>query len=62
MAKNKQKTDSRTTLNGTLVTGVALDKNGIPIVNKSMKFLTIGRSGSVRYRGPDGEETQSENP
>lgn len=42
--KNKQKTDKRTTLNGTEVHSVALDKNGLPMLGAKMNFLTISRT------------------
>jgi len=48
--KQKQRTDTRETLNGTIVNSVALNKKGIPQLNDRMGFLTIGRSGSVKDR------------
>ena len=58
MKNNKQKIDNRETLNGVMVSGVALDRNGLPILNNSMKFLTIGRTGSVRYRDVSSSEKE----
>ena len=48
---NKQKTAVRTTINGTEINNVALNKQGIPQLNEGMKFYTVGRSGSVKVRG-----------
>jgi len=49
---NKQKIACRTTINGTEITNVALSKSGIPLLDDSMKFYTVGRtSGSVKVRG-----------
>ena len=48
---NKQKTGTATTMNGSEVTGVALNRKGIPMLDDRMKFLTIGKSGSVKVRG-----------
>jgi len=52
MKRSKQKIASRTTLNGTEITNVALSKSGVPLLDDSMKFYTVGRtSGSVKVRG-----------
>ena len=51
MKQNKQKTASRVTINGTEINNVALNKQGIPLLNDGMKFLTIGHSRSVKVRG-----------
>ena len=50
MKQNKQKTTVRTTINGTEINNVALNKQGIPQLNEGMKFYTVGRSGSVKVR------------
>jgi hypothetical protein len=48
--KQKQKTATRETINGAIVTGVALNKSGIPMLTDKLGFLTVGRSGSIRDR------------
>jgi len=49
--KNKQKIGEATTLNGVVVTSVALNRKGVPLLDNKMRFLTIGKSGSVKTRG-----------
>lgn len=40
------------TINGSIVTDVALDKNGIPMLGDKLSFLTVGKeSGSIKQRG-----------
>ena len=51
MRNNKQRTGEATTLNGAVVTSVALNRKGIPLLDNKMHFLTIGKSGSVKTRG-----------
>jgi hypothetical protein len=51
MRKNKQRTGEATTLYGVVVSSVALNRKGIPILDDKMRFLTIGKSGSVKTRG-----------
>lgn len=49
--RNKHKSGTATTLNGSVITNVALDKNGMPILNDKMGFITVGiNSGSVKDR------------
>jgi hypothetical protein len=49
--KNKQKTTTAQTINGTDVTNVALSKSGVPQLGSKLNYMTIGRtSGSVRDR------------
>jgi len=54
--QNKQRVAERTTLNGTSVNNVALNRNGVPQLSNDMKFLTIGStSGRVKVRGSNRE-------
>ena len=49
--KNKQKTTTAQTINGTDVNNVALSKSGVPQLGSKMNYMTMGRtSGSVKDR------------
>ena len=49
--RNKHKSGTAVTINGTVVNGVALDRNGLPLLNDKMGFMTVGmNSGAVRDR------------
>ena len=49
--RNKHKNGTAVTINGTVVNGVALDRNGLPLLNDKMGFMTVGmNSGAVRDR------------
>ena len=49
--RNKHRHGTATTLNGTVVNSVALDRNGMPILNDKFGFITVGiNSNSVKDR------------
>lgn len=49
--RNRHRSGTATTINGTTITNVALDRNGMPILNDKMGFITVGiNSGSVKDR------------
>jgi hypothetical protein len=48
--KQKQKVATRETINGTVVNSIALSRSGVPQFTSQLGFMTVGRSGSVRYR------------
>ena len=49
--RNRHKNGTATTLNGAVVTSVALDRNGMPILNDKFGFITVGiNSNSVKDR------------
>jgi hypothetical protein len=48
--QQKQRITTRETINGTVVTGVALNRSGVPQLTSKLGFLTVGRSGSVKDR------------
>ena len=45
-----------TTLNGSVVTNVAVDRNGLPLLNNKMGFLTVSKSGRVIDRSKTKED------
>ena len=59
--KGNARIASRETLSGAIVCNVALDKNGLPLLGNSLKFLTVGReSGSIKERGKASTKTDAD--
>jgi hypothetical protein len=49
--RNKHRSGTTTTLNGTTINNVAMNKHGLPILGEKLSFVTVGiNSGSVRDR------------
>ena len=57
--RNKQRIAIAETINGTIVTNVALSKSGVPQLGSKLNYLTIGRtSGSVKDRSIKKEDNE----
>jgi hypothetical protein len=49
--RNRHRSGTATTINGTVITNVAMSKHGLPLLGEKLSFLTVGNeSGSVRDR------------